>query len=96
MTDQPATIATPTSARMIIGGEPVDAADGQTFEVTNPATGLVIATAPPVSAAISSARCTTCGMGSNPGGVATRTVMPASTIRRAAASGSASVTSGFG
>ena len=34
MTDQPATIATPTSVRMIIGGAPVDAADGQTFEVT--------------------------------------------------------------
>jgi betaine-aldehyde dehydrogenase len=31
---------------MIIGGEPVDAADGQTFEVINPATGSVIATAP--------------------------------------------------
>jgi betaine-aldehyde dehydrogenase len=31
---------------MIIGGEQVDAADGQTFEVTNPATGEVIATAP--------------------------------------------------
>ena len=46
MTDQPATIATPASARMIIGGTPVDAADGQTFEVLNPATGVVIATAP--------------------------------------------------
>ena len=31
---------------MVIGGEPVDAADGQTFEVVNPATGKVIATAP--------------------------------------------------
>src|SRR5215212_4428765 len=31
---------------MMIGGESVDAADGQTFEVTNPATGKVIATAP--------------------------------------------------
>jgi betaine-aldehyde dehydrogenase len=33
-------------AKMVIGGEQVDAADGQTFEVTNPATGKVIATAP--------------------------------------------------
>ena len=36
MTDQPATIATPAAARMIIGGTPVDAADGQTFEVHQP------------------------------------------------------------
>jgi betaine-aldehyde dehydrogenase len=35
-----------TRAKMIIGGEPVDAADGGTFEVVNPATGKVIATAP--------------------------------------------------
>src|SRR6188472_3785568 len=33
-------------AKMIIGGEQVDAADGQTFDVINPATGEVIATAP--------------------------------------------------
>jgi betaine-aldehyde dehydrogenase len=33
-------------ARMVIGGEQVDAADGQTFDVVNPATGSVIATAP--------------------------------------------------
>jgi betaine-aldehyde dehydrogenase len=46
MTDQPATIATPTPTQMLIGGKPVDAADGQTFEVINPATGLVIANAP--------------------------------------------------
>jgi len=32
--------------RMVIGGETVDAADGQTFEVVNPATGKSIATAP--------------------------------------------------
>src|SRR6186997_3053736 len=32
--------------RMVIGGESVDAADGQTFEVVNPATGAAIATAP--------------------------------------------------
>ena len=36
----------PTSARMVIGGETVDAADGQTFDVVNPATGRTIATAP--------------------------------------------------
>jgi betaine-aldehyde dehydrogenase len=35
-----------THAKMIIGGEQLDAADGQTFEVVNPATGKVIATAP--------------------------------------------------
>jgi betaine-aldehyde dehydrogenase len=34
------------SVKMIIGGEQVDAADGQTFDVTNPATGEVIARAP--------------------------------------------------
>jgi betaine-aldehyde dehydrogenase len=31
---------------MVIGGESVDAADGQTFEIVNPANGEVIATAP--------------------------------------------------
>jgi betaine-aldehyde dehydrogenase len=36
----------PIRAQMIIGGEQVDAADGQTFEVVNPATGQVIATPP--------------------------------------------------
>jgi betaine-aldehyde dehydrogenase len=36
----------PTTVRMVIGGESVDAADGQTFEITNPATGKVIAHAP--------------------------------------------------
>ena len=46
MTDSSPTITTPSAARMIIGGMPVDAADGQTFEVTNPATGQVIARAP--------------------------------------------------
>ena len=35
-----------TTARMVIGGESVDAADGQSFEVVNPATGKTIATAP--------------------------------------------------
>jgi betaine-aldehyde dehydrogenase len=39
--------ATATSAlKMVIGGESVDAADGQTFEIVNPANGQVIATAP--------------------------------------------------
>nr|MBA2254577.1 aldehyde dehydrogenase family protein [Chloroflexota bacterium] len=32
--------------KMVIGGQQVDAVDGQTFEVTNPATGKVIARAP--------------------------------------------------
>ena len=35
------TTAGPTTARMIIGGESVDASDGQTFDVVNPATGQV-------------------------------------------------------
>ena len=34
------------NVKMIIGGEQVDAADGQTFDVTNPATGEVMAKAP--------------------------------------------------
>jgi betaine-aldehyde dehydrogenase len=34
------------NVKMIIGGEQVDAADGQTFDVTNPATGEVMARAP--------------------------------------------------
>ena len=38
--------AAPTVARMLIGGEPVDAADGQTFDVVDPANGRVMATAP--------------------------------------------------
>jgi betaine-aldehyde dehydrogenase len=41
------TAAAATSAlKMVIGGESVDAADGQTFEIVNPANGQVIATAP--------------------------------------------------
>jgi len=35
-----------TTTRLIIGGESVEAADGQTFDVVNPANGAVIATAP--------------------------------------------------
>ena len=38
--------AAPTVTRMLIGGESVHAADGQTFEIVNPATGRVMATAP--------------------------------------------------
>src|SRR3954447_15305128 len=36
----------PIGRQMIIGGQAVDAAEGRTFEITNPATGRVIATAP--------------------------------------------------
>ena len=35
-----------STLKMMIGGQSVDAADGQTFEIVNPATGAVIATAP--------------------------------------------------
>ena len=35
-----------STLKMMIGGQSVDAADGATFEVVNPATGAVIATAP--------------------------------------------------
>ena len=35
-----------SALKMVIGGQTVDAADGQTFEIVNPATGGVIATAP--------------------------------------------------
>jgi acyl-CoA reductase-like NAD-dependent aldehyde dehydrogenase len=50
-TEQQAPDATASEAavrdlKMIIGGEQVDAADGQTFEVRNPATGRVIARVP--------------------------------------------------
>ncbi len=45
MTTPTASAATSTH-RMVIGGESVDAADGQRFEVVNPATGSVIATVP--------------------------------------------------
>src|SRR5690349_7673362 len=36
----------PTNSRMVIGGETVDAADGPTFDLVNPATGKTIGTAP--------------------------------------------------
>ncbi len=35
-----------SAMKMMIGGQSVDAADGQTFDIVNPATGAVIATAP--------------------------------------------------
>jgi len=38
--------AAPRTAKMLIGGEPVDALDGQTYDVHNPATGEVIAHVP--------------------------------------------------
>ena len=43
---QPATAPALGNVKMIIGGEQVDAADGQTFDVMNPATGEVLARAP--------------------------------------------------
>ena len=42
----PAGADAPSTTRMVIGGESVDAADGQTFDVVNPATGQTVATAP--------------------------------------------------
>ena len=45
-TASPAETTAPQALRMIIGGQAVDAADGRTFEVVNPANGRVIATAP--------------------------------------------------
>ena len=42
----PAGADAPSTTRMVIGGESVDAADGQTFDVVNPATGQTMATAP--------------------------------------------------
>jgi betaine-aldehyde dehydrogenase len=38
--------ATQTRLQMVVGGESVDAADGKTFDIVNPANGEVIATAP--------------------------------------------------
>ena len=46
MTTETQAVAAARDMKMIIGGEQVDAADGQTFDVSNPATGQVIATAP--------------------------------------------------
>jgi betaine-aldehyde dehydrogenase len=42
----PAGAGAPENVRMLIGGEAVDAADGQTFDVVNPANGQVLARAP--------------------------------------------------
>jgi betaine-aldehyde dehydrogenase len=42
----PAGEADITALKMVIGGETVDATDGKTFDIVNPATGKVIATAP--------------------------------------------------
>jgi len=44
-TSAPQSVA-PGAVRMVIGGEQVEAADGRTFDIVNPATGQVIATAP--------------------------------------------------
>jgi betaine-aldehyde dehydrogenase len=46
MTTETQAVAAARDVKMIIGGEQVDAADGQTFDVVNPATGQVMATAP--------------------------------------------------
>ncbi len=46
MTTEPRTAPAQIAARMVVGGELVDAADGQTFEVLEPATGRTMATAP--------------------------------------------------
>ncbi len=46
MTIEAPAAAKPRDAKMLIGGEQVDALDGQTFEVHNPATGEVIANVP--------------------------------------------------
>jgi betaine-aldehyde dehydrogenase len=43
---QPTDRQTQTAVRMVIGGDSVEAADGQTFDVINPATGAVMATVP--------------------------------------------------
>jgi len=46
MTTQTHAATAASDVKMIIGGEQVDAADGQTFEVVNPASGQVIANVP--------------------------------------------------
>jgi len=46
LADNSAPAAAPRDVKMVIGGEQVDALDGQTFDVLNPATGKVIARAP--------------------------------------------------
>ncbi len=46
MTTQPETAVAPTATKMVIGGQQVEAADGRTFDVLEPATGRTMATAP--------------------------------------------------
>ena len=46
MTTEHETTSSISTVKMVIGGEQVDAADGQTFDVVNPADGQVIARAP--------------------------------------------------
>ncbi|MDP9483427.1 MAG: aldehyde dehydrogenase family protein, partial [Chloroflexota bacterium] len=46
MTTEPETTSSISAVRMVVGGQPADAADGQTFDVVNPADGQVIARAP--------------------------------------------------
>jgi betaine-aldehyde dehydrogenase len=46
LADNSAPASAPRDVKMVIGGEQVDALDGQTFDVLNPATGKVIARAP--------------------------------------------------
>jgi len=46
MTIEQKAAAATSALKMVIGGESVDAADGQTFEIVSPANGEVIATAP--------------------------------------------------
>jgi acyl-CoA reductase-like NAD-dependent aldehyde dehydrogenase len=46
MTTEHETKSSISAVRMVVGGQPVDAADGQTFDVVNPADGQVIARAP--------------------------------------------------
>ena len=46
MTTESQTAPTQIAAKMVVGGQSVDAADGQTFEVLDPSTGQAIATVP--------------------------------------------------
>jgi acyl-CoA reductase-like NAD-dependent aldehyde dehydrogenase len=46
MTTEPQAAPAQIAAKMIVGGQAVDAADGQTFDVLDPSTGRVMATAP--------------------------------------------------
>ena len=46
MTVEPSTTPEIAPLRMVVGGESVEAADGQTFDIVNPADGRTIATAP--------------------------------------------------